>query len=93
MSTALRIGLETLRSNPLRTLLSTLGVVIGVASLVAVLAVGDGMEKYGLQSIVAEGVQSVVVAPVGGDRVDGVYIARTPRLSGWPRSDDKRSVR
>ena len=79
-STALRVGVETLRLNPLRTILSTLGVVIGVASLVAVLAVGDGMEKYGLQSIVDEGVQSVVVAPIGGDRVDGVYIARTPTI-------------
>ena len=37
---AVRVGLDTLRANPLRTSLSTLGVVIGVASLVAVLAVG-----------------------------------------------------
>jgi putative ABC transport system permease protein len=80
-ATALRVGLETLRLNPLRTILSTLGVVIGVASLVAVLAVGDGMEKYGLQSIIAEGIQSVVVSPVAGERVDGIWIAREPTVN------------
>jgi len=39
----LRMGLSALRSSPARTSLSTLGVVIGVASLVAVLAFGDGL--------------------------------------------------
>ncbi len=41
----LRVGLDALRANPLRTVLSTLGVIIGVGSLVAVLSVGDGMER------------------------------------------------
>lgn len=40
------VSLSTLRANPLRTFLSTLGIVIGVASLVAVLSLGDGMERY-----------------------------------------------
>ncbi len=37
------MGLEALRSSPLRTSLSTLGVVIGVAGLVAILSFGDGI--------------------------------------------------
>jgi putative ABC transport system permease protein len=41
-----RVSVEALRGNPLRTFLSTLGIVIGVASLVAVLALGDGMQAY-----------------------------------------------
>lgn len=41
-----RVSVDTLRGNPLRTFLSTLGIVIGVASLVAVLSLGDGMEHY-----------------------------------------------
>jgi putative ABC transport system permease protein len=40
----LRVGVDALRANPLRTVLSTLGVIIGVGSLVAVLSVGDGLE-------------------------------------------------
>jgi hypothetical protein len=42
---ALRIGADALVANPLRTLLSTAGVIIGVASLVAVLSLGDGMQN------------------------------------------------
>jgi putative ABC transport system permease protein len=73
---AVRVGLETLRANPLRTLLSTLGVVIGVASLVAVLSLGDGMERYGLEQIRGEGMQVVTVAPVESQQVDGVSVPR-----------------
>ncbi len=40
------VALQTLRSNPFRTLLSTLGIIVGAASLVAVLSLGDGMEAY-----------------------------------------------
>jgi putative ABC transport system permease protein len=34
---SIQAGIRSLRSNPLRTMLSTLGVIIGVASLVAIL--------------------------------------------------------
>ena len=74
--TAFRVGVETLRANPLRTSLAALGVVIGVAALVAVLAVGDGMERFGLQSIRDEGFQSVVVQPLDATKVDDIWIAR-----------------
>ena len=40
------IGLDTLRANPLRTVLSILGIIMGAASLAAVLALGDGLEQY-----------------------------------------------
>lgn len=40
----LAVGADALRANPLRTVLSTLGIIIGVGSLVAVLSVGDGLE-------------------------------------------------
>lgn len=43
--TAIRLALATLRLNPLRTSLSTLGIVMGAASLAAVLALGDGAEQ------------------------------------------------
>jgi putative ABC transport system permease protein len=75
-ATALRVGLETLRSNPLRTFLSTLGVMIGVASLVAVLALGDGMERYGLERIRGEGAQVVGLGAIESDVVDGVQVRR-----------------
>jgi putative ABC transport system permease protein len=72
------IGIETLRTNPLRTVLSTLGVIIGVAALVAVLALGDGMEKLGRREIErTTDVQTVVVAPRLTEEVDGRTLLRT----------------
>jgi putative ABC transport system permease protein len=41
---ALRLALRRLRTNALRTSLTALGVIIGVASLVALLAVGEGTQ-------------------------------------------------
>ncbi len=72
------IGIETLRANPLRTVLSTLGVIIGVAALVAVLALGDGMEQLGRREIErTTDVQTVVVAPRLTEEVDGRTLPRT----------------
>ncbi len=51
LRTALRVGANALSVNPLRTALSTLGVVIGVAALVAVLSLGDGMERSARERI------------------------------------------
>jgi putative ABC transport system permease protein len=42
---ALRLALRRLRSNKLRTGLTTLGIIIGAASLVALLAVGQGASR------------------------------------------------
>jgi len=38
-----RVGADSLRSNPLRTVLATTGVIIGVGSLVAAFAITDGV--------------------------------------------------
>ena len=45
------IALSNIRANPLHTFLSTLGIIIGVASLVAILALGDGLEQTGRKQL------------------------------------------
>ena len=45
------IALQNIKANPLHTILSTLGIIIGIASLVAILAVGDGLEKFGREQV------------------------------------------
>lgn len=78
------VSTQMLRTNPLRTLLSTVGVTMGVASLVAVLAIGDGIERYARDQIAGTtDLQTVVVGPQLFDRVDGTSIPRTdyPRFS------------
>src|SRR5215208_824697 len=70
--TSLSVGFETLRSNPLRTILSTLGIVIGVAALVSVLSVGDGMERLAREQIGrTTDLQRIVVAPRLVRLIDG----------------------
>src|SRR6476620_2621269 len=77
LAASFRVGVETLRFNPLRTVLSTLGVVIGVASLVAVLAVGDGAESFARDQIATTtDLQTLIVAPNTGETIHGVRILR-----------------
>jgi putative ABC transport system permease protein len=72
---ALVIGVEALRAHPLRTALATLGVVIGVAALVAVLALADGMERYGRDQVArTTGLQTVEIAPRLTREVEGVEL-------------------
>jgi putative ABC transport system permease protein len=75
---SVRVGVAALRTNPMRTVLSTLGVIVGVAALVAVLSLGDGMEAYARSQVErTTGVQNVYVSPVTSDTVDGILLART----------------
>jgi putative ABC transport system permease protein len=74
---SVRVGLAALRVNPLRTVLATLGVIVGVGSLVSVLSLGDGMERYGRHMVATStGVQNVYVTPVTFDTMDGMRVPR-----------------
>jgi putative ABC transport system permease protein len=71
-ATAVSVGFDTLRANPLRTILSTLGVIIGVSALVAVLSVGDGMERS-VRAQIEEttDLQAIVVRARTTEEIDG----------------------
>jgi len=73
---SVQVGLQTLRANPIRTLLSTLGIVMGAGSLLGVLSVGDGAQQFARQQIERNGLQAVVVLPRTSDTVDGLSIPR-----------------
>ena len=70
--TAIAVGFDTLRANPLRTILSTLGVIIGVSALVAVLSVGDGMERS-VRAQIAQttDLQAIAISAKTHEEVDG----------------------
>ena len=92
LNAAVAVGLDALRGNPLRALLSTLGVIIGVASLVAVLSLGDGMERMARAEIErTTDVQTVSVSSKTYEVVDG---ERYP-VRGYPvfTLDDARAAR
>src|SRR3546814_9537672 len=65
---------QALRSNLLRTLLTLLGIIIGVASGVAMLAIGEGARKSVLDRISAMGTNLLLVRPGAPNirRADGI---------------------
>jgi len=60
---ASRMALQALHSNLLRTLLTLLGIIIGVASVVAMLAIGDGARQSVLDRISAMGTNLLLIRP------------------------------
>ena len=69
------IGLDALRANPLRTILSTLGVIIGVGALVSVLSLGDSMERFARNQLArTTDVQTVTLKAKRGDWIDGKWM-------------------
>jgi len=81
-ASSLRVGFDTLRANPLRTMLSTLGIIMGVAALVSVLSLGDGMERYAREQIErTTDLQTVSVTPSLFRVVDGQQFPRTDVVS------------
>jgi putative ABC transport system permease protein len=71
------LGLNALRGNMMRTVLSTLGVMIGVGALVAILSVTDGLERFSREQIErTTDLQLIQIMPVTTETVDGVRIQR-----------------
>ena len=60
---ATRTAVRALRANVFRTVLTLLGIVIGVASVIAMLAIGDGAKKAVVDSISAMGSNLLTIRP------------------------------
>ena len=77
----LRISLEALGRYRLRTALSTLGIVLGIAAVIAMLSVGEGAREEVLQQVEQLGLDNVIVRTrgFGGDtglRADDAALLR-----------------
>src|SRR3954467_12070222 len=76
-----RVGADSLRTNTMRTTLSTTGVVIGVAALVAAFSITDGVDLWARALIARESsVQDVSITP----RTSTVVAGRTVPITGYP---------
>ncbi|HKY94813.1 MAG TPA: ATP-binding cassette domain-containing protein, partial [Kiloniellales bacterium] len=76
---AVKMALRSLKANLFRTVLTLLGIVIGVASVVALLAVGDGTSKQVIDRISTLGTDLLVVRPgAAGVRSSGDNASLTP---------------
>jgi len=70
------LALRALRRNPTRALLTTLGIVIGIAAVIAMMEIGNGSSTSIRQSIESMGSNSILVLP-GAPRVPGGVRAGT----------------
>ena len=62
----LKSALKSILHNPMRTFLTTLGIVIGIAAVIALMEVGAGAQDSLKKSISAMGVNSITVRPGAG---------------------------
>src|SRR5689334_21499466 len=62
---SLRIALDTLQTNKIRTVLTALGGIIGVAAVVALLAIGRGTQEQIAERITANGANLLTVRAEG----------------------------
>ncbi|KVL13201.1 MacB family efflux pump subunit [Burkholderia ubonensis] len=69
-------ALHSLRSNLFRSALTLLGIVIGVASVIAMMAVGDGAKRSVLERIESMGANLMIVRP-GAPNQRGANVAET----------------
>src|SRR5262245_62136700 len=58
---AVRIGFASLRANKLRSFLTVLGILIGVSSVIAVVAITEGLDRYMSDKVLELGTRSFTV--------------------------------
>ncbi len=58
------IALEAVLANRVRSLLTALGIIFGVAAVIAMLAIGNGAQKEILEQIELVGVNNIIIEPV-----------------------------
>lgn len=69
----IKLAFEAMRGSKLRTALSLLGIVIGVASVVAILTVGQSASQSIKDSIATGGLDMVTIYPSFGQRTTGIF--------------------
>ncbi|MDN4166754.1 ABC transporter permease [Cytophagales bacterium LB-30] len=60
----LQIALQAVIANKLRSLLTALGIIFGVAAVIAMLAIGNGAQQEILDQIKLVGVNNIVIEPI-----------------------------
>lgn len=69
----IKMSLHTMKANKLRTFLSLLGVLIGVASLVVILSLGQAATKNMLASFSTGGMDIITITPMRGRNATDIF--------------------
>jgi len=86
-SRTLRMAFHALRRNIMRSTLTTLGIVIGIAAVIAMMEVGTGSSKAIQRSIASMGADNVIVLP-GAAASGGVSFGRGSAMTLTPEDAD-----
>ena len=57
------IGIEAIQTNKIKSLLTALGIIFGVAAVISMLAIGNGAEQEILEQIKMVGVNNIIISP------------------------------
>ena len=77
--TLIKISLRALLRNRMRTFLSVLGIVIDVAAVITMVAMGEGSKKSIKEQMTAMGTNAIIIMP-NRDRRGGVQMESTESL-------------
>jgi putative ABC transport system permease protein len=86
----LRLGLENLRAHALRSLLTMLGMIFGVAAVVAMLSIGAGAQQEVMSFIEQLGVRNLIVE--AREAPDSQALQKVRKLSGGLSFQDFRVI-
>ena len=72
------VGLLQLRANKLRSLLTLLGIVVGVAAVIGIVSLGEGLRRTVMGEFARRGGATAVLVnpPIGWERKDGRWVQR-----------------
>ncbi|HEY6009519.1 MAG TPA: ABC transporter permease, partial [Geobacteraceae bacterium] len=87
---SLKIALRALRVNKMRSFLTMLGIIIGIASVIAMVAIGSGAEKKISEQIASMGSNLILVIP-GSTTSGGLRIG--PGAAPTLTYDDARAIK
>src|SRR2546430_16287847 len=81
-----RLGLENLRAHKLRSLLTMLGMIFGVAAVVAMLSIGAGAQQEVMSFIEQLGVRNLIIE--AREAPDNQALQKVRQLSAGPAVQD-----
>ena len=81
------VALKALRRNPTRALLTTLGIVIGIAAVITMMEIGTGSSQSIRESIEKMGANTILILP-GAFRLGGVSQGSGTQMSLTPEDCD-----
>ncbi len=64
----IRIAVESILSNKLKSILTALGIIFGVAAVISMLAIGNGAQQEILEQIKMVGVNNILISPIVQDK-------------------------